>query len=172
MKTIVCTTALTAVALAFAAPSAHASDLSQMFRMLEATQHTSVPAAAAQPPAQPTPRLLLGAWLSDSDGRLQVSGTLPGSPASQTLQPGDVLCRISVAGGPARTVRTLNQFEYAKRQIGPQRQCLLDVYRPGVGMIPMNVTFATDGGLADVALVDPPSADAPAAAQGNGIVSR
>jgi hypothetical protein len=174
MKTIISTTALAAVALTFAAPSADASDLSQMFRALQATQQTSVPAVAptAPRPAPAAPQLLLGAWLSDSEGRLQVASTVPGSPASQTLQPGDVLCRISVAGGPTRTVRTLNQFEYAKRQIGPNRQSVLEIYRPGVGMVPMNVTFETAGGLANVALSSPQPNNSSAAAEGEGLVSR
>jgi hypothetical protein len=174
MKTLLSSTAFAVVALAIGTPLTHASDLSEMFRMLETTQHTSALAAAptAQGSAPAVPRMLLGAWLSDFEGRLQVSGTVPGSPASQMLQPGDVLCRISIAGSRSHTLRTLHQFEYAKRQIGPQRQCLLDVYRPGVGMIPMNITFETGGELASVALANPVPADAPPAAQGNGLAAR
>lgn len=175
MKTILSAAATIAVlAITTGTPSADASDLSQMFRVLEATQHTSAPAAGTSVPlpASAASRLLLGAWLTDCEGKLRVSGTVPGSPASQTLQPGDVLCRISVAGGRTLGLRTLHQFEYAKHQIGPHRQSALEVHRPGVGMILMNVTFETDGGMASVALNSPRPADLPAAAEGEGLVSR
>lgn len=177
MKTINCTAAIAVLAIAVGIPSADASDLSQMFRALQATRHTSAPTVTPAAPAvrRPAPagsQLLLGAWLSDAEGRVLVSGTVPGSPASQALQPGDVLCRIRIAGGPTRSLRTLNQFEYAKRQIGPHRQSVLEVYRPGVGMVPMNVTFETDGGLASVALSTPPSNESSAAAEGEGLVNR
>lgn len=175
MKTILCTAAVAVLAVAPGTRSADASDLSQMFRALEATGHTTTPAVgkAAQAPASRTPTLLLGAWMTDTEGQLQVSRTVPDSPASQTLAPGDVLCQISVPGGPARSLRTLHQFEYAKRQIGPDRRCVLEVYRPGVGIIPMDVTFAdAPGGLADVALSRPLPRVPASAADGEGLVRR
>jgi len=117
---------------------------------------------------------MLGAWLTDVDGRLTVSKTIPGSPASQTLEPGDVLYRITAADGRIRTLRTLHQFEYAKRQIGPNHQSLLEVYRPGVGVIPMSVTFASaPGELADLALSHPqPAVPAAGREDAQGLVSR
>lgn len=172
MKIIVSAAAV--ALLITAARTGYASDLSFAFQLLEtANPSTGSPAPTTpQPPAAAPSRLLLGAWLTDVEGNLQVSETLPGSPAAQTLQPGDVLCRIT-ATGRSRTLRTLHQFEYAKREIGPNRQSVLDVYRPGVGMIPMHVTFAAaPGGLAEIAYIRPQPNDPAAAAERQGLVRR
>jgi hypothetical protein len=174
MKTFIPTAAVAFLAIVIASPSSDASDLSQLFQRLEATQHISTPGASVTPSAVApvAPRLLLGAWLTDVEGKLQVTGTVPGSPASQSLQAGDVLYRITTPEGRTQTLRTMNQFEYAKRQAGPNRPIVLQVYRPGVGVIPMEVTFATQGGLATVALSQPvPSGPTPTA-DPQGLVSR
>lgn len=170
MKTILSSSALTVFALILTGPSAHASDLSQLFRALEFTQQTAAPAASPTPAAAPAPsraaaapRLLLGAWLSDTNGTLQVTGTVADSPASRTLQPGDVLRQITIPEGRVCSLKTLNQFEHAKRQIGPQRTSLLEVYRPGVGTMSMEVTFESEGGLAGIVMTAPAAAgNAPA----------
>jgi hypothetical protein len=173
MKTIAPTAVLAIFAVVTGSPNANASDLSQLFQRLEMTQPISAPAVQPAPAAAPVaPRLLLGAWLTDFEGKVRVSGTIPGSPASQTLQAGDVLYRITTPDGRTQTLQTMNQFEYAKRQAGPNQLIVLEVYRPGMGVIPMDVTFeATEGGLANVAL-SMPVPSVPGQTDSQGLVSR
>lgn len=144
------TFALTTALLLSAAQTSEASDLSFAFTALRTANHTFTPHAAARR-SVPTPaalaaeavepKLLLGAYLNGIEGGLQVTGTVPGSPASQSLRSGDVIRSIAVMGQPTRKLETVNQLEYAKRAIGPNRQVLLEVIRPGIGVTHLPVTF-------------------------------
>ena len=150
------TAALAACLFFTAGQTVEASDLQFALSALQSTKQTYshrtpvrqqvVNTESAKPAA---PQLLLGAYLEDIEGGLQVKSTLPGSPASQVLKPGDVLRRVSVLGQPTRKLDTLHQFEYAKQEIGPNRQAALEIVRPGQGTDYVWVTFRTAGQLAN-----------------------
>lgn len=129
-----------------------ANDLRFAFRKLLTTRSSETrvtsladasEAALHRHPAAVDSALRLGAYLEETDGGLHVTGTLPGSPARDALRPGDIIRRIAIAGQPPRQLNTLLKFEYAKRDLGPDRRAALEVLRPGHGTRYVWVTFRT-----------------------------
>lgn len=157
MKTQLLSAAIASTLILSGAQTSQASDLSFAFTTLEAAQQSYTPHAAsrlakAELQSQPAaPRLLLGVYLTDVEAGLQVERTVAGSPASNALREGDIIRRISAMGQPVRILNTINQLEYAKQAIGPDRQAVLEVYRPGEGTQFIFVTLHTAGELAEMA---------------------
>ena len=119
MKTQLLAAVVASLILA-ATQTANASDLSFAFSSLQSSRQMYTPRARARqqvaatpPPISESfePKLILGAYLSDVEGGLQVTRTVPGSPASTMLKPGDVLRRIAAIGQPVRSLNTMTQLE-------------------------------------------------------------
>lgn len=141
MKTQLLTAAFATTLLMTLAAKADASDLSLTFSSLQSALQFDPPPLERDQRLPRTQPLILGAYFEDVEVGLKVTGTVSASPADKVLQPGDVVCRIAALGQPTRTIETLNQLEYAKRAIGPNRQAVLQVYRPGLGTQFVPVTF-------------------------------
>lgn len=112
-----------------------------------------VASAITSASAQPTPSsgMLLGIYAFPNQMGLRVTSTMPGYSAHGTLFPNDVLTRVTADGINIFETRSLAHFEYAKDQIGPNRQAALEVFRPGQGYIHLWVEFIPVGGGAGVA---------------------
>lgn len=96
--------------------------------------------------ANPSSGLLLGIYAYPNQYGLSVTGTIPGYSARGRLFPGDVLKRVTTDGFNIYPTRSHHQFELAKNMIGPYQTASLEVFRPGVGMVYLWVTFTPVGG--------------------------
>jgi hypothetical protein len=142
------TLAVTASLMFTTAQGLPASDLSFAFTSLNSATRTPAVATGPQVSEPTNPRLLLGAFLTDVNGQLQVSRTVAGSTASRVLNGGDILRAITIAGEPTQHLHTRNQLDHATRKLGPKRQAVLEIDRPGTGTQQVQVTFHTADELA------------------------
>jgi hypothetical protein len=135
-----------------------ASDLSFAFAALSANSRftsanvqqgamagAAMPAPTPRTVVAPQPTPIFGAYLSEGEAGLEVARVIPGSPASGAVQPGDIIRTITVLGRPARKLATMNQFEYARREVGEKRPAVLEVYRPGIGSLHVWASFESSG---------------------------
>ena len=75
-----------------------------------------VSVAKAQTPAS---GMLLGVYVFENQYGLRLTGTIPGYSAEGRLFPGDVLLQATTDGQTMYSIRTRQEIEWAKDQIGP-----------------------------------------------------
>lgn len=99
-------------------------------------------------PAQagPSSGMLLGVYAFENWQGLRVTGTIPGYSADGRLFANDILLRATTDGVNIYSIRTHQQIEWAKDQIGPNTPAAIEVWRPGVGTIYFWVEFMPVGG--------------------------
>lgn len=85
--------------------------------------------------------MLLGIYASPQYGGLGVRGFIPGYSAQTVLQQGDTLMRATTDGVTMYPIRSLYDMENMKSAVGANVDTALEVYRPGVGMEYVWVTF-------------------------------
>jgi hypothetical protein len=95
---------------------------------------------------EPSSGMLLGVYAFENHMGLRVTGTIPGYSAEGRLYANDVLTRATVDGVHVYSIRTRNEIEWAKDQIGPYTPAAIEVWRPGVGTIYFWVEFQPVGG--------------------------
>jgi hypothetical protein len=98
----------------------------------------AAPRAQAQTPAS---GMLLGVYVFENQYGLRVTGTIPGYSAEGRLFPGDVLMQATTDGQTMYSIRTRQEIEWAKDQIGPYTPAAIEVWRPSQGMMYFWVTF-------------------------------
>jgi hypothetical protein len=94
--------------------------------------------ANAQTPAS---GMLLGVYVFENQYGLRVTGTIPGYSAEGRLFPGDVLMQATTDGQTMYSIRTRQEIEWAKDQIGPFTPAAIEVWRPNQGLLYFWVTF-------------------------------
>ena len=95
-------------------------------------------ARAQSPPAS---GMLLGVYVFENQTGLRVTGTIPGYSAEGRLFANDVLMQATPDGVNIYSIRTRQEIEWAKDQIGPYTPAAIEVWRPGVGTIYFWVEF-------------------------------
>ena len=110
--------------------------------LLTATFVASVAQAQSPPPSG----MLLGVYCFENQTGLRVTGTIPGYSAEGRLFASDVLMQATTDGMNVYSIRTRQQIEWAKDQIGPFTPAAIEVWRPGVGTVYFWVEFHPVGG--------------------------
>ena len=123
--------------------------MTRTFLLATAVVLSSVASASAAPSSG----MLLGIYAFPNYQGLRVTRTMPEYSAHGKLFRNDVLTRVTADGVNVFTTRSMDQFEYAKDQIGPNTPASLEVFRPGVGYIYLWVEFIPVGGEIGVASV-------------------
>lgn len=98
----------------------------------------TAPLAMAQTPPS---GMLLGVYVFENQYGLRVTGTIPGYSAEGRLFPGDVLMQATTDGQTMYSIRTRQEIEWAKDQIGPFTPAAIEVWRPNQGLLYFWVTF-------------------------------
>ncbi len=93
--------------------------------------------------------MLLGVYAQTTQGGLTITDTIPGYSAAGRLFAGDILLQATAAGMPTFSIRSHQDMENAKSQIGPFREAAIEFFRPGVGNQYAWVTFKPIGGGVD-----------------------
>lgn len=105
---------------------------------------TSLAGIASTANAQTYSGLMLGIECYETYRGLRVIRTLPGFPADGLLQRGDVVTGIA-DGRRVYSTQNIDEIEYAKDRIGPNREAAVRVMRPNVGTVYFFVEFTPIG---------------------------
>jgi hypothetical protein len=90
--------------------------------------------------------MLLGVYAFENWQGLRVTGTIPGYSAHGRLFPNDVLLQATTDGVDVYCIKTMDEIECAKDQIGPNMPAAIEFFRPGVGLMYAWVEFQPIGG--------------------------
>lgn len=90
--------------------------------------------------------MLLGVYARTSHEGLKITSTIPGYSAEGRLFAGDILLKATAEGMPTFVLRSHQDMENAKSQIGPFREAAIEFFRPGAGTMYAWVTFMPIGG--------------------------
>lgn len=90
--------------------------------------------------------MLLGVYAFENWQGLRVTDTIPGYSAHGRLFANDVLLQATTDGVDVYCIKTMDEIEWAKDQIGPSTPAAIEFYRPGVGLTYAWVEFQPIGG--------------------------
>jgi hypothetical protein len=90
--------------------------------------------------------MLLGVYAFENWQGLRVTDTIPGYSAHGRLFANDVLLQATTDGVNVYCIKTMDEIEWAKDQIGPNTPAAIEFYRPGVGLTYAWVEFQPIGG--------------------------
>lgn len=99
--------------------------------------------------------MLLGVYANTTPQGLEIQQTIPGYSAEGRLLPGDVLLQATAEGMPTFSIRSHDEIEHAKSQIGPYREAAIEFFRPSTGLMYAWVTFKPVGGEGPPHVHDP-----------------
>lgn len=90
--------------------------------------------------------MLLGVYAFENWQGLRVTDTIPGYSAHGRLFANDVLLQATTDGVNIYCIKTMDEIEWAKDQIGPNTPAAIEFFRPGVGTMYAWVEFQPIGG--------------------------